>query len=119
EVRDATQEGAYLQGLERVIQFLVEDAKMERDCISLVSNHKNIAEWINGKEETSTSLEARLISCTYLMVLRLYSSMKGSSQRRCNGKKKPKQMWEDVKMGLTSETLVNTLWIIGVHRDGQ
>ncbi|MED6135851.1 hypothetical protein PIB30_050512 [Stylosanthes scabra] len=54
-VGGATQGEAYLLGLESAIQFLLEDVNVEWECmcISLVSNPKDIVEWIRGSEETS------------------------------------------------------------------
>ncbi|MED6199466.1 hypothetical protein PIB30_076186 [Stylosanthes scabra] len=53
EVRGGTHGEAYLQDLESVIQFLLDDMNVESENINLVSNRKDIIDWIHGIEDTN------------------------------------------------------------------
>ncbi|MED6198287.1 hypothetical protein PIB30_064767 [Stylosanthes scabra] len=52
EIAGISDEEAYLQGLESAIQFLIEDANVDNECITLISNKKDLVDWINGNENT-------------------------------------------------------------------
>ncbi|MED6182377.1 hypothetical protein PIB30_027874 [Stylosanthes scabra] len=44
---------AYLIGLENGVQFLLEEMNMQNENIILVSNRKDLVDWIKGKEEAN------------------------------------------------------------------
>ncbi|MED6111423.1 hypothetical protein PIB30_052165 [Stylosanthes scabra] len=52
EWRGGSQGEAYLAGIKSAVQFLLEDMNMKIESIILVSNRKDIIDWVRGKETT-------------------------------------------------------------------
>ncbi|MED6176049.1 hypothetical protein PIB30_084206, partial [Stylosanthes scabra] len=44
EIAGVSDGEAYLQGLESAIQFLIEDANVDNECITLISNRKDLVD---------------------------------------------------------------------------
>ncbi|MED6167858.1 hypothetical protein PIB30_006829 [Stylosanthes scabra] len=53
EVLGGSQGEAYLIGLESAVQFMLEDMNVDSGNINLVSNQKDIVDWIHGKVEAN------------------------------------------------------------------
>ncbi|MED6165726.1 hypothetical protein PIB30_102321, partial [Stylosanthes scabra] len=61
----------YLQGLELAVQFLLEILNIENENMILVSNRKDIVEWLSGKEEAGW--ETRVVSSGVTVVVPPFS----------------------------------------------